>query len=528
MLVSVRNRARVTVGDVTDKKPLRSTGTFCRRGENSGAAMGGEPVDSTSETLGRGVTPQEQSAQLTKVLRSAVFRSAPGLQKFLEYVASKAIEGLSHEIKEYTIGSEVFERTGAYDPKIDTTVRVQAHRLREKLKEYYEGEGAKDEILLEMPKGHYVPYFSRRPVASSARSSSLGNAVQSSADSGSGQAGAVGPTHGELENGSARNRVLRVVGGMAGLAAILALALLFPTLRNRTQGNASAVSSAAVSPSNSDGPLKMLWADFLRAQSRSVVAYSNTAFLTTQTSDLLRLKSDETDDLGSEATTSAARRLVSNPLLLERAGPVFFQDVYTGTGEVIGVFHLTQMFGQMQRPLGIKRTRLITTDDLTHEDLIFLGSTRENELLQKLPLVQDFVFDWPANLRAWSGKIVNLRPQHGESAFYEVERDPKTQALRADYALVSFLPGVTANRRIAILGGLTTLGTQAAAEFATSASQVADLDARLGMNSQTASANRPTYFQVVLRIEIMKGDILQIKYITGHVIRSSQYPDRKN
>ena len=492
--------------------------------------MGGEPVDSTSETSRSGVTPQEQSAQLTKVLRSAVFRSAPGLQRFLEYVASKAIEGLSHEIKEYTIGSEVFERTGAYDPKIDTTVRVQAHRLREKLKEYYEGEGAKDEILLEMPKGHYVPYFSRRPVASSARSSSLGNSVQTSADSGSGQpgTGAVGPTLGELAKGSAKNRVLRVVAGMAGVAAILTLALLFPTLRNRTKGDASAVSSAAVSPSNSDGPLKMLWADLLRTQSRPVVAYSNTAFLTTQTSDLLRLKSDEADDLGSEATTTTARRLVSNPLLLERAGPVFFQDVYTGTGEVIGVFRLTQMFGQLQRPLGIKRTRLITTDDLTHEDLIFLGSTRENELLQKLPLVQDFVFDWPANLRAWSGKIVNLHPQQSESVFYEVERDPKTKALRSDYALVSFLPGMTADRRIVILGGLTTLGTQAAAEFATSASRVADLEARLGMNSQTALANAPTYFQAVLRIEIMKGDILQIKYITGHVVRSSQYSDRKN
>lgn len=492
--------------------------------------MGAEPVDSTSETFGRGVAPQEQSAQLTKVLRSAVFRSAPGLQKFLEYVASKAIEGLSHEIKEYTIGSEVFERTGAYDPKIDTTVRVQAHRLREKLKEYYEGEGAKDEILLEMPKGHYVPYFSLRPVASSERSSSLGNAVPSSAGSASGQAeaGAVGPTRGDLANGSAQNRVLRVVAGMAGLAAILTLAILFLTLRNRTQGDVSAVSSAAVSPSNLDGPLKMLWVGFLRTQSRPVVAYSNTAFLTTQTSDLLRLKSDEADDLGSEATTSTARRLVSNPLLLERAGPVFFQDVYTGTGEVIGVFHLTQMFGQLQRPLGIKRTRLITTDDLTHEDLIFLGSTRENELLQKLPLVQEFVFDWPGNLRAWSGKIVNLHPQHGESAFYEVERDPRTQALRADYALVSFLPGMTADRRIAILGGLTTLGTQAAAEFATSAPRVADLEARLGMNSQQVSSKGPTYFQAVLRIEIMKGDILQIKYITGHVIQSSQYSDRKD
>ena len=495
--------------------------------------MRGDPVRSEGESSGSGVTRQEQSAQLLKVLRSAGFRSSPGLQKFLEYVASKTIEGLSHEIKEYTIGSDVFEKTGAYDPKIDTTVRVQAHRLREKLKEYYEGEGAKDEVLLEMPKGHYVPCFSRRAVATPVQPAS---AFQTSPDSGPSQAtngSALAPATAELANGSKKSRLWLFPAAVGG-AFVLVLALILPALlRNRGAGDAAGVSpssesSAAVSSSNADVPLQALWADFFRAQSRPVLAYSNTAFLTTETSDLLRLKSEESDDLGSEASAGTASRLVTNPRLLERAGPVFFQDVYTGTGEVIGVFHLTRMFGRQQCPLAIKRTRLITTDDLTHDDLIFLGSTRENELLQKLPLVQEFVFDWPVNLRAWSGKIVNLHPQRGESPLYEVERDPKTQALRADYALISFLPGMRSDRRIAILGGLTTLGTQAAAEFSTSAPRVADLEARLGMNSQPVSSKEPTYFQAVLRIEIMKGDILQIKYITGHVIHSSQYSDRKD
>ncbi len=91
--------------------------------------MRGAEDTTPNSALHTAVTPEEQRTQLEKVFRSEVFRQAPGLQKFLEYITSKAIEGLSHEIKESTIGIEVFGRTPDYDPKTDTVVRVQAHRL---------------------------------------------------------------------------------------------------------------------------------------------------------------------------------------------------------------------------------------------------------------------------------------------------------------------------------------------------------------------------------------------------------------
>jgi hypothetical protein len=237
-----------------------------------------------------------------------------------------------------------------------------------------------------------------------------------------------------------------------------------------------------------------LWGDFLKNDSFPMVAYSNTAFLTTQTSDLLRLKSEEAEDLGAVARSDSAQRLVVNPRLLERAGTVFFNDVYTGTGEVMGVFYLTQMFGQFHSSLGIKRARLVTTDDSG----------------------------------PWSGRILNLHPRSGESPSYEVERDSQTRAVRADYVLISFLPGLTPDRRIAILGGLTTLGTQAAAEFATSPSQIAEVAARLETGTGTPSWKVPPFFQAVLRVEIMKGDILRVKYVSGHVLHPTLHLSPKN
>jgi hypothetical protein len=455
------------------------------------------------------------------------------LQKFLEYVASKAIEGLSHEIKEYTIATEVFGRAAAYDPKIDTTVRVQAHRLREKLKEYYDGEGAGEEILLVIPKGHYVPYFSRRSTATvrqpgSPQSLNLLSESPEAAIQVAGSLPAAGATIGHSSQ-SPKIPYVWLLVGLTAAAMLLGTGLTLALVgSHRTTEEGGRVGVGVASITNPPKPVKDLWGDFLKNDSFPMVAYSNTAFLTTQTSDLLRLKSEEAEDLGAVARSDSAQRLVVNPRLLERAGTVFFNDVYTGTGEVMGVFYLTQMFGQFHSSLGIKRARLVTTDDLTHHDLIFLGSTRENALLEALPLTQDFVFAWRSNSGPWSGRILNLHPRSGESPSYEVERDSQTRAVRADYVLISFLPGLTPDRRIAILGGLTTLGTQAAAEFATSPSQIAEVAARLETGTGTPSWKVPPFFQAVLRVEIMKGDILRVKYVSGHVLHPTLHLSPKN
>jgi L-aspartate-alpha-decarboxylase len=69
------------------------------------------------------------------------------------------LEGRSHEINEYSIGVEVYDRPTAFDPRIDSTVRVEAGRLRAKLREYYEAEGRDSAIRIQLPKGSYSPSF---------------------------------------------------------------------------------------------------------------------------------------------------------------------------------------------------------------------------------------------------------------------------------------------------------------------------------------------------------------------------------
>jgi dipeptidyl aminopeptidase/acylaminoacyl peptidase len=103
--------------------------------------------------------------ELGRVLGSAAFRRAPRLQQFLSHVVHIKVNGDPSSLKESTIGVEVFDREFGYDPKVEPVVRVQARRLREKLREYYGTDGKDAPWRIELPRGTYVPEFqqSSRP-----------------------------------------------------------------------------------------------------------------------------------------------------------------------------------------------------------------------------------------------------------------------------------------------------------------------------------------------------------------------------
>ena len=103
--------------------------------------------------------------ELKKILASTTFVHSERLSRFLDFIAGMTLQDRGNEIKEYLIGLEVFDRPSSYDPRVDPIVRVQAGRLRLKLKEYYEHQGKDDEVVVTVPKGRYVPSFRvRKPV----------------------------------------------------------------------------------------------------------------------------------------------------------------------------------------------------------------------------------------------------------------------------------------------------------------------------------------------------------------------------
>jgi len=101
-------------------------------------------------------------SELEKVLNSAGFLRTPQLQRFLRFLVHETLSGRGDRLKEYVIGTEVFGRPADYDPQLDSLVRVEAHRLRAILDQYYSREGAGDEIRIGLNKGSYVPGFQKK------------------------------------------------------------------------------------------------------------------------------------------------------------------------------------------------------------------------------------------------------------------------------------------------------------------------------------------------------------------------------
>ena len=101
-------------------------------------------------------------AQLEKILESPALGSAISLRRFLRYVVEETLAGRGDALKEYSLGASAFGRGEKFCPRTDPIVRVQARNLRLRLEQYYAGLGAEDPLLIEVPKGTYVPVFRRR------------------------------------------------------------------------------------------------------------------------------------------------------------------------------------------------------------------------------------------------------------------------------------------------------------------------------------------------------------------------------
>src|SRR5690242_8440718 len=98
--------------------------------------------------------------QLGRIVSSPVFISSARLCRFLTHIVKRPMHDSAGNLKEFSIAMEVFDRTSDYDPNIDASVRVDARRLREKLKAYYTHEpGRNDPVLIALRRGSYVPIF---------------------------------------------------------------------------------------------------------------------------------------------------------------------------------------------------------------------------------------------------------------------------------------------------------------------------------------------------------------------------------
>ena len=131
----------------------------------NGVAMGRRSV--AAYTTSKDAIPEQAIRdQLSRILESSMFVQSKRLGRFLRFTVETTLAGEAGSLKEYLIGTEVYERKASYHPGEDSIVRSEARRLRRKVKDYYESDGKDDPVLIYYRPGSYVPVFKLREVFS--------------------------------------------------------------------------------------------------------------------------------------------------------------------------------------------------------------------------------------------------------------------------------------------------------------------------------------------------------------------------
>ena len=420
----------------------------------------------------------EKREEMHRVLASRLFANSPKKTRFLDFVAEQTLQGNGDKLNEYLIGVEVYERGVDFDPQKDPIVRVQAYEIRRLLKKYYKEEGKDNLVRMDLPSGHYLPIFARRE-----------DPPQSA--EGIGRA----PADAHAQMGSRVPLIAAIILGICCL--VLAITLIASWNRPVLQAHVATLPES----------LTWFWSPFLPPNPAPLITIPN--------HPLLRAAHD-----GDTAQTLAGGHEIAKSTLPEFRDTIHFHELkrfvfvptltdFTSVGETLGVVHLCDMLSSVGQKCRVQQSRLVNLDEIKADNTILLGG---NQAWSGRVFVNKEGFQFQ------SGVIFNRNPRLGEQAVYKPEFDPVTNQLIRDYALVLMLPNETKEKRVLLVYGIYTQGSQAAIEYLTNPVRMAELRKTLIVASPDHKT-LPNYFQLLLTTTVEnavpgKSSLVAVRSIT--------------
>jgi hypothetical protein len=396
-------------------------------------------------------------ALVSRIASSPHLKPSPRLCEFLFYIAKCAIREAPEEATEQQIGIRVFGRPPGYNSSEDSIVRTHARLLRQKLEAYFALEGADEKLILDVPKGHYLPVFHSREIQPVRPAPQVR------------LTGEIDVNH-KAQPADTSRPWIRNHQWIVVLVALSLVAAVTAVIFRHTRHSAPPLSAVA-----------RFWHPFLSADPPLVI-YSNALF---------------------QGSANQGLRYASPDAASQPYGDGYV-DTYTGIGELSAVYTLTRLFDAHHATFLLKRSLLVTWDVAQSRNLIFVGSRAENPSLRVLPPTTDFTM--VANPD--SAGIVNHHPLPGEPQVYLRPERPLT----TDYAILALQPGVQPGRLILVFSGLTTFGTQAAVDFVCDPDSVARL-----LRKITGPKGEIRPFEAVLQTTVGGGVPFETRLVTIRV-----------
>lgn len=401
------------------------------------------------DRLNGAISYHEIRQHLKRVLESRHFLKAKKKSRFLEFLCEQAFAGNTASVNEYVIGVDLYGRGADFDPHFDSIVRVQAHEIRKSLAAYFEDEGRNDRWRIDLPAGGYVPLFTRIYVSEPEP--------------------ALTPAAVAQPRAVYRNRWI----AGASLSFVFLAGWL---LRNPAPKLATVLPEGAA----------WFWQPFLPPAEPPLVvipvhpllraAHGGDSSATWRTG-----QSIPKDQLPEFRDTIHSRELAEFQFVPNMTD-------FTGVGEALGLLNIAELLRGGGQRMRADPGRLVDFEAIKRVNTILLGGFQSwsGRVFRNL---EGFEFT--------GGVILNKRPLPGEQALYKPEFDPVNNNLSRDYALVLMLPNEQKDRRVLLIYGIYTQGTQAGIEYMTSPERLAELRRALIARSPDHKSI-PKYFQVLL------------------------------
>jgi len=416
------------------------------------------------------ISAAEIRQEVDNIVRSDHFRNSEKLSIFLRYICTKYIEGTAGQLNEYLLGLEVFERKPGFSPSEDSIVRVRAHELRRRLKEYYAAQGQTSRIRITLPKGHYAPEFVRADdLGQDAGSAALADEELSQANQASSPA-----VSNPMPAGPQTRRPMSEAGeSFHSLEKARELYAFYGELLGKLNER--------------DPQLTLI------NLSNPKVMFSFACGSPSPPGYLGRPSVPITPQLAAHLpanTNDVALPFGTGKPLYHFLHPT--DDEYTGMGEAVCAFHLGRLLQILDRPVHITQARFLTWDKASRDNLIILG----------LPLMNAWA---DANLAAPNFRFVsaswrNTQPQPGEQESYDSELESRPgPAGFTDYGIIFMQPLPNGNR-VLLLAAASSYGTLGLGEFFCNPDRMRPVYEAL----KTRASNKqvPSTYEILIKIRI--------------------------
>jgi hypothetical protein len=444
-----------------------------------------------TEVTHREISADERWALLERILNSRELKRALRLRELLLYIGSQSLKSGVSVIREHEIGAAVFGRSAEYDTSLDNIVRVNVTELRKRLCHYFEEEGARETILVEIPRGNYIPVFCRRPIPIAIRTpieslrrtpdtegAGLGRPSSDTTDI-EPEDHPAPPVAAEIRT---RNRSPWLLPLAVTSAFLLCgvIVLLWQNSLLRSQ----------LHPWQSDPLRQAFWSEFFGSGDEVDIVTADTSL--SLAVDLLKQPISLDDYLDYKYKTFAdlpgltpATRNALNLILDRNLGSV---------GDFQVVKRLLDI-GARSPSLKLASARAYTPERVKTNNVILIGSRASNPWVDLYKDRMNFSIEYDPDRH--HSYVVNRAPESGELPIYELSTEQNR-----GLSVVAFLPNLSEHRYALIIEGTDSQATLAAGEWITS-------DEGLAVFRQHAPKGRFPFFEVLLKSSRLVGTPLR-------------------